>query len=159
MSSKDPNAFGPYAGYLHTNLWPSINTYTGVMEMTQVNRDEMAPQHAASALAKLVRWARTAPEGDLVHYPDEDSREVEVRSSPLGKALAARAVNLEEEMFFALYGEFGATAEANQREVMAELAVGLGDHGLDWSLSQRITLASHLVETLDARFKIHERVL
>lgn len=157
MAEKDPNDFAPYAGYLHGSVWPTINARTGEAGHVVIERDSMPPQYAAAALAKLVRWARIAPEGDIVAYPDEDSREVAARESELGKRLAARAVNLEPDIFFAMYGEFGVGKEADHREVVAEIAVTLGDAGLDWSLRDRIKVGMDLTEVLVKQWKLTER--
>lgn len=157
MAEKDPNDFAAYAGYLSTHIWPSVHPRTGEVTHTEITYDSMAPQHAASSLAKLVRWARIAPEGDVALLPDEDSREYEVRASPLGKALAARACNLDVELFFGIYGEFGAGEEADYREVVAELAVSLGDHDLDWTLQERIKLGINLQEDLAKSYRIVKR--
>jgi hypothetical protein len=156
MTERDEEIFAPYESYLDVVIWPSMDrqgevTYTLVEEM-------QAPQHAASALAKLVRWARYAPVGDICRHPDEDSREEAARDSRLGHALAARALNLSEEHFHALYGEYGATPDADPHQVLAELAVALGDYGLgDWNLQQRIRLAASVLERLATVFAIKER--
>lgn len=147
--------FAPYAGYLSMAVWPSNATY-GEVATSLV--EEMAPQHAASALAKLVRWARTAPEGDITMNPDEDTREEAVRQSRLGHALAARACNLTEEHFHALYGEYGAAPDADPHQVLAELVVALGDYGLgDWTLQDRIKLGAATLTRLLTVFAIKEQ--
>lgn len=147
--------FAPYAGYLSGVVWPSNKAY-GETEHTYV--EEMAPQHAASALAKLVRWARMAPAGDITMNPDEDTREEAVRQSRLGLALAARACNLTEEHFHALYGEYGAAPDADLHQVLAEIVVALGDYGLgDWTLQDRIKLGASMLERLATVFAIKER--
>lgn len=157
MGHKEPDDYANYEDYLHTHVWPKADPRTGELEHVVVNRDEMVPQYAAAALAKLVRWARSAPVGDISLFPDEDSREYEVRSTLLGKALAARAVNLDVDTFFGMYGEFGVTPEVDHREVVADLAVTLGDAGLDWSLKERIKLGMVLAESLLKEWKITQR--
>ena len=157
MTDKDPNDFGPYEGDLDTALWPTFNPRTGEAKVVTVDRDTMPPQYAAACLAKLVRWARIAPAGMIAMHPDEDSREYEVRSTDLGRALAARAVNLEPETFFGMYGEFGVGEDADYKHVVAELVVSLGDHGLDWDMRKRIELSMHLVDDLGKTFRVVER--
>lgn len=157
MTDKDPNDFAPYEGYLDSLLWPSFNSRTGEISAVIVDRENMPPQYAAAALAKLVRWARIAPGGMIAMHPDEDSREYEVRSSVLGKALAARAVNLEVDTFFGMYGEFGVGEDADYKQVVAELAVSLGDHKLDWDMRKRIELAMGLADDLGKAFRIVDR--
>ena len=155
MATVDPNDFGPYESYLNTNLWPSRSSGA----VLQVDRDEMSPNQAASSLAKLVRWARMAPMGDIAVLTGEDEREEVVRKTRLGTALAARACNLEEEHFHALYGEFGDRADADPHEVLAEVAVALGDHGLeDWPLNERIKLGAKLTAELMRRFEVKEPI-
>lgn len=147
--------FAPYAGYLATVVWPSNRAF-GETEHTYV--EEMPPQQAAASLAKLVRWARTAPAGDITMNPDEDTREEAARQSPLGLALAARACNLTEEQFHALYGEYGALPDADPHYVLAELVVALGDYGLgDWTMQQRIKMSASVLERLATVFAIKER--
>ena len=147
--------YAPYAGYLSSAVWPSLDRDGDVI--TTVVED-MAPQHAASALAKLVRWARQAPAGDVARHHDEDSREYAARTSRLGQHLAARACNLTEELFHAVYGEFGALPDADPHQVLAETAVALGDYGLsDWNLQQRIALAASVIERLMTVFAIKAR--
>lgn len=149
-----PDDYGPYASYLHTNLWPSVSSGQAI----PVIRDEMSPQQAASSLAKLVRWARVAPEGDVATLPDEDSREEFARKSRLGQALAARACNLEEEHFHALYGEFGDRADADPHQVLAEVAVSLKAGIGDWNLAQCIALGSSVLHELYQHYEIKERL-
>lgn len=157
MTEKDPNDFGPYEGYLDHNMWPTWNPRTGEAKVVMVDRENMPPQYAAAALAKLVRWARIAPAGMIAMHPDEDSREYEVRSTTLGRALAARAVNLEPDTFFGMYGEFGVGEDADYKQVVAEVVVSLGDHGLDWDMRKRIELSMHVVEDLGKAFRVVEK--
>lgn len=159
MPEKDPNDFAPYAPYLATNIWPTLDKRTGALEQVLVDRDEMPPQYAASALAKLVRWARIAPEGETAHHGDEDSREEYVRSTALGKALAARAVNLDEDIFFAMYGEFGVTPKVSEEIVGAMLMVLLEEAGLDWSPKDRYIAAFKMAKGLLEEFNVHMRVV
>lgn len=153
--SKDPNDFGPYAEYLSMPVWPSERGYG---EVTQVMVEEMSPQQAAASLAKLVRWARLEPYGDIARHGDEDSREEAVRHTVLGQALAARAVNMTEEHFVGVYGEIGALGDADLHEVLAEIVVTLGDLGLaDWSWQDRIKISAGLLDMLDRKFAIKVR--
>lgn len=148
--------FPDYQDYLQSPyVWPSAVGRGSREEHKDV--PEMAPQYAAAALAKLVRWARYAPVGEASLWPDEDARENFVRMTPLGVGLAARACNLDPDHFYGLYGEYGAGKEADYHEVLAEMAVTMGDHGLgDWQLKDRIVLSAKILEAL-ARFKITQR--
>lgn len=146
--AKGEDVFAPYAGYLGSLVWPSVGNDRSTITLVNVERNDMAPQYAASSLAKLVRWARVSPAGDIALYPDEDARENAVRVTRLGAALSARAVNLQEEHFHALYGDYAAGAVADPHQLLAEVAVSLGDLGLDWTLTDRITLGARLLERL-----------
>lgn len=153
-SEPKDEEYGAYQDWLHTSLWPA--SVKAGEELKDVA--EMAPQHAAAALAKLVRWARYAPAGQVALLPDEDSREDEVRVCPLGSALAARACNLDPDHFYGLYGEYGSAIDADFHEVLAEMAVTLGDEGLeDWQLRDRLVLSAKVIAALGTRFRIVNR--
>lgn len=81
-----------YAEYFHGELWPSESKTTHVDEPTTMWVGDMAPQYAASALFKMVRWVRE-------RYPDVESvhrAEVEARNSRLGQVLSARALSIDD---------------------------------------------------------------
>lgn len=152
--AADPNEFEHYEGYLDTNIWPSVSAGGSLY----VERDTMSPQQAAASLAKLVRWARIHPVGNIALVAGEDEREEYVRKTRLGMALAARACNLEEEHFHALYGEFGSRKDADPHQVLATLAVLLKEGIGDWTLSQCIALGSATLQELYQAFEIKERL-
>jgi hypothetical protein len=159
MAHKEPDVYANYEDYLHSHVWPKVDPRTGETETVVVDRDEMVPQYAAAALAKLVRWARSAPVGNISLLPDEDSRECEVRGTELGKALAARAVNLDVDTFFGMYGEFGVTPAADPDVVAALLVWALEEHGLDWKPRERITLALKLAREVLGEFSVRQHYL
>lgn len=153
--AKDPNDFGPYAEFLDTSVWPSERSHGDV---NHVLVEDMSPNQAASCLAKLVRWARLEPYGDITLHPDEDSREEAVRHTQLGEHLAARAVNMTPEHFYAVYGEIGALPDASLHDVLAEIVVALGDLGLaDWTWQDRIKLGAGLLDRLEERFRLKDK--
>lgn len=154
--TRQDEVFQEYAPYLATTIWPSVEKgYTGE-KYTPV--EEMVPQYAAAALAKLIRWAKYAPSGDITMHADEDSREEAVRKSRLGMALAARATNMTEEHFHAMYGEYGVGSEALIHDVMATVIQTLHDKGLaDWQAKDLAVLSWHIAEALDNTFVITER--
>lgn len=84
----------PYDDYLDGEEWPSeSSTMAGtgsVIETKWVG--DMPPQYAASALNKLVKWAR-----DSAVTAQEIAREEDrVRASRLGQLLAARALSIDD---------------------------------------------------------------
>lgn len=147
--------YGPYETYLHVPLWPSIRN--GMQDPEIADVTEMAPQHAAAALAKLVRWARREPTGQLSMIDDIDMREEEARTSPLGRHLAARALSLSEPQMHALFGDVGQGASQDPHVTAAEMVVAMGERFPDWALAERIELSMYLAGKLDARFVIKER--
>lgn len=152
---KTAEVFGPYALWLHTTWWPSINE--GRKDTEQIDIDEMPPQRAAACLAKLVRWARYEPQGDLAALDDMDMREEEARTSVMGRHLAARALNLSEPQMHALFGEVGQGEGVNMHEIAAELTVSMADPYPKWGLKERMALGYHLAEQLDERFVVRRR--
>ena len=89
---RDPNRpekFADYDSYLDGNVWPSL-TANDQVERKYV--DDMPPQYAAAALAKLRRWAfsQYATELDCERYW------IEVQRKPLARLLAARATSIED---------------------------------------------------------------
>jgi hypothetical protein len=152
MRGGNPEDWGPYENHLDSHVWP------GADKFVVVERDEMPPQYAAAALAKLVRWARVHPVGEIATLHGEDEREEYVRKTRLGAALAARACNLEEEHFHALYGEFGARKDADMHQVLAATAVLLQEGIGDWTLTQCIALGSALLQELSRSYEIKERL-
>lgn len=147
--------FGPYAQYLASALWPSIRD--GRKELEVVEVDDMPPQRAASCYAKLIRWARYEPTGEISMLDDIDMREEEVRGSVLGRHLAARALSMTEPQMHALFGEVGQGASQDPHVTAAELVVAMGERFPDWALKERIELAMYLAHKLDERFVIKER--
>jgi hypothetical protein len=147
--------FPDYSGYLASEVWPSIRD--GRQDLEQVDVNEVPPQRAAAMLAKLVRWARLEPSGVIATLGDPDVREEAVRGSDLGLALSARALNLSTDMLHALFGEVGQGEPAQMKDVVAELAVAMGNDYPAWNLNERISLAIHLYQALDAQFLVKER--
>jgi hypothetical protein len=148
---EDPDSYSEYAAYLDSPLWPSSS------RDTVVDVESMAPQNAASSLAKLVRWARFAPQGEVALYPDEDSREEAVRKTRLGMHLAARACNMVEEHFHAMYGEYGVGTEAALSDVVGIVLEALHEQLKDWPVRNTATLAWHVTEALDKNFQLADR--
>lgn len=109
--------FPDYEEYLYGVMWPA-STKTGITHPELVPVESMPPQRAASALAKLVRWAVRSPTGEL-RLLDIDTREETVRQTPLGIALAARCQNLHVGEHHALHQ----APEAPRNHVMAHIAV------------------------------------
>lgn len=94
--------YADYAAWLHQReYWPKrVNSD----RTTTVPVDSMAPQYAASALAKLLRWAYDEGYPRLNIY-DADERITMVRRSELGMALMLRAVGLyDQERLSDIYG-------------------------------------------------------
>lgn len=148
-SRHDPEVFADYESYLHSAMWPKDGVATEV--------EEMVPQHACAAHLKLVRWARTAPAGEVATIDDVDAREEFVRVSWLGRELAARALGLTESTMRALYGETGQGKGAEDREVLAALVVAMGEAYPQWSLSDRIKHGWTLTQDLTKHFIIRHR--
>lgn len=107
-------SYPDYDAFLATSIWPGSEDL--------VNVESMAPQHAAAALAKLVRWAVNAPTGQVALFDEVGAREDLTRSSPLGRALAARAQNLHPGEAEAL-----SRALAPPEAVRGELASAITD--------------------------------
>ena len=147
--------FPNYGLTLESTLWPSIRD--GRKDVELVDVEEMPPQRAAACLAKMVRWARYEPAGDISTIDDIDMREEEVRSSVLGRHLAARALGLTEPQMHALMGEVGQGASVDVNVTASELVVSMGERYPQWGLAERIELAMHLAQDLDKRFVIKER--
>ena len=153
-NERKDDEYADYASYLDTALWPaSVKSGEELKDTT-----DMPPQYAAAALAKLVRWARHAPEGATALLPDEDSREDAVRRSMLGTYLVARAANMDPDHFYGLYGEYGSALDADYHDVLAEMAVTMGDCGLeDWGLRERLVLSAQVIDRLAKRFRVVQR--
>jgi hypothetical protein len=147
--------FPNYGLVLHTEQWPSIADGRKDVELLDVN--EMPPQRAAACLSKLVRWARYEPAGEISVIDDIDLREEEVRSSVLGRNLAARALGLTEPQMHALMGEVGQGASVDINVTAAEMVVAMGERFPDWGLPERIEMGMYLASKLDERFVIKER--
>lgn len=100
-----PTAAVNYAQYLHGQQWPSNSSRNAVGTPALESIDAMAPQHAAACLAKLVRWVRETPVGQM-QLADIDTREEYVRHTNLGHALAAKALGLPDiETVYGLYSD------------------------------------------------------
>lgn len=92
-----------YLPWLIGSVWPSTSKLGAHGDPSVQVITEMPPQHACSCLAKLVRWARHTPVGDLIAL-DVEAREVAVRTSQLGLHLAARAMSMfSPEDVYALF--------------------------------------------------------
>lgn len=94
-----------YEDYLEGDEWPSESARAVVDETGEIDPAlkpvyDMPPQYAASALHKLVRWARDG----AYTLEQEESEERRVRSSTLGRLLARKALGIED---FELYSEHG----------------------------------------------------
>lgn len=85
---NEPESYPDYTECFNHHQWPSLEN--GTVRYSYV--DEMAPQYAASALAKLRRWAFTQYVNDL----DCERYWNEVQRTPLARALAARATSIED---------------------------------------------------------------
>lgn len=100
-----------YAKYLDGDEWPSESGPAQVEEATGEYTPalepvyDMVPQHAVSALHKLIRWAR---DNEITEEAAERA-ETEVRNSHLGRLLARKALRIED---FELYSEHGVSREA-----------------------------------------------
>lgn len=153
---RDTNEVFPnYSLVMESAMWPSIANGQKDVELVEV--DEMPPQRAAASLAKLVRWARFEPSGDMAVIDDIDLREEEARTSTLGRHLAARALGLSEPMLHALMGDTGQGKGVDTHTTAAELVVAMGERFPDWNLGERIELGVYLAAKLDDRFVIKER--
>lgn len=84
----------PYDDYLDGEMWPSeSSTMSGTgpgVETKWVG--DMPPQYAASALGKVIRWARDSAVTEQEIHRAEDR----VRASRLGQLLAARALSIDD---------------------------------------------------------------
>jgi hypothetical protein len=136
--------FPNYAPFLTTEVWPgSTGERSPVMDM--------APQHAASALAKLVRWAVSAPQGTLTLLSEIGLREEYVRRAPLGRALAARAQNLQpgEDVVFRKDSAPADTVRSTIAAAVVELipaAAGIGANAIAEVIYHRLTLRWEITE-------------
>lgn len=149
--------FAEYEGYLDGNVWPSAEgTAASSGGYTMVDT-EMAPQYAAAALCKLVRWARFAPVGETARYADEDAREEFVRRSYLGTCLAARACGMLPEHFHAIYGEIGPGADVEPRELLHRV-VAIIEAATELEYLPAIELAAALLSDLIPSYRITERI-
>lgn len=115
-----------YAMWLPMDVWPSDSQRNSLGQPMRVPVWDMPPQQAAAALAKLVRWARGAPAGDLASVAAVDDRENVVRDSRLGQCLSARALSLPDvEHVYALYHQAGDLPdrpdEADNGQVLATI--------------------------------------
>lgn len=152
---RQPEVFANYASYLDSQIWPSIKD--GRQDLQHVDVEEMPPQRAASCLAKLIRWARNEPSGELSVVDDIDMREEVARTSVLGRHLAARSLSLSEPQMHALFGDVGQGASIDPHVTAAELVVAMGERFPGWGLAERIELGTYLARKLDDRFVIKER--
>lgn len=153
-----------YGMWLHQEeTWPSEsarNDRTGHRPVHQPIA-EMAPQHAVSALHKLIRWAKESPTGRMVAY-DLDSRELEVRTSPLGMALAARALGLDTGEALGLYAIDDPRARAGEpapvKHLAAEVLVVLAhDSELNLEFHECGTAAMAVAHRVTQRWRVTER--
>ncbi len=112
-----------YNAYLDGDDWPSESTTmagTGSQIETKWVGD-MPPQYAASALAKLVRWARDS----AVTAQEIDQEEHRVRASRLGQLLAARALSIDDFTLTEYVMSHGAAQPSTTYLDKRELAVAL----------------------------------
>lgn len=110
-----------YTHYLVGDQWPSESGRaqrdpTGHYDPELKPVYDMPPQYAASALHKLVRWAR---DGSMT-LEQEDKMERVVRSSTLGRLLARKALGIED---FELYQEHGVDRDALSAHHLARALV------------------------------------
>lgn len=102
--ARDPDApevFADYDEYANSVVWPAVvDQHTGELKLTHV--DEMAPQHASSAIWKLKRWV----EGQWATDMDAERAWVQWQRTTLYRALAARASGVDDlsEAFMAAQG-------------------------------------------------------
>lgn len=169
MSVTVQDVFAPYQYYLGGEAWPSVAHTGGDISTKPVFTEEdeqgMAPQNAAAALAKLVRWAVHQPEGEGAAIYDHSAREEWARHTVLGEALAARALNLRSRAEFdALYrwrhqpveGQIFKAEdegiEVDQTSLVADVAIYT--HGRNagdkHDMKTHITWAARTVEALSA---------
>jgi len=89
--NRGPESFPPYEIYLDQGrVWPrETNDELAFQPIT-----DMAPNYAASALAKLIRWAHVYGASVRLNIADLHERLAYVRNTPLGKALSAQAQGL-----------------------------------------------------------------
>lgn len=156
------DVFAPYELYLDSEVWPSRQSANSPVRTVHVFEDSLPPQHAAAAIAKLVRWAVHEPVGNIAQIADPVQREQEVRESRLGLALAARALNQRSpEEFEALYRHThearpegavfvpaGTAVEAEPTSLTADLAVSIHEHLPGQSLKTAIAWSARVVEAL-----------
>lgn len=135
--------FARYQDYLQQGVyWPKDDPRLGRVETTPI--EDMAPQYAASALAKLLRWAYDHGYPALNIY-DADERIVYVRRSKLGLALMMRAIGLYEmERMSEIYGPTypALTQRAPNEEQVSEKA-------LTFAILDEISKANDLMEMMN----------
>lgn len=120
-----------YDAYLEGDEWPSESGHGSPDEHGRYQPEmrpiyDMPPQYAASALHKLVRWAR---DGSM-NAEQEDREERRVRSSTLGRLLARKALGIED---FELYSEHGVDRNAlSAKQLSRHIAMVLlhPEHGI-----------------------------
>lgn len=112
-----------YSTYYNGLTWPSDSVRDRLGHPKDIEITAMAPQYAASALAKLIRNALEHPVGAL-QAMDIDSREEYVRKTRLGLALAAKALGLNDSAdIYALYSDITDLPEerAGIRDVLGDV--------------------------------------
>lgn len=87
--SGEPERYADYDEYANGLVWPSIDA-TGEIKHTFV--DEMAPQHAASAIWKLKRWVSQ----QWATETDAERAWLQWQRTTLYKGLAARAGGVDD---------------------------------------------------------------
>lgn len=133
--------YPPYERYLtQDRIWPSVRG--GVPQTVAV--PDMAPQHGASALAKLLRW-------EAEYYGG--AQDTGVLISPLALALADRALNgqlqnIVDAVVSSSEPATGAEPLAGQEGVKA-LAVGLDASG-DYTAGELVSKAFAIADALEA---------
>ncbi len=117
-----------YNNYLDGELWPSESkTYAGSeAEISTIWVGDMPPQYAASAMGKLVRWARDSAIAEQEIARAEDR----VRASRLGQLLAARALSIDDFTITEYVMAHGGLPEKDYpaldlRETARVLAIGM----------------------------------
>lgn len=136
--------FPDYEPYLYGAVWPA-SSRNGISHPEKVPVEGMPPQRAASALAKLVRWAVHSPTGEL-RLLDLDTREETVRQTPLAIALAARCQNLHVGEHQALHQ----APPAPRNQLLAHMAVVIhAATGVELQIA--IETAAEILDTLSTQ--------
>lgn len=129
----EPERYPDYSDYLNGQLWPSYDANEGV---TMRYIDEMPPQYAAAARAKLKRWAM-AQYGTQV---DAERYWAEVSMSTLGKMLGARAQS-EDDFSIAVESQAGLNTQQAIHLIARSMLEGAGDEEDPMDIAMKSTRA------------------